>query len=806
MDDSDFKEEIDRFGPISRAGMESQAKDYIMAMQTRKVNMARTFVIEFLLYIAFLIVFLIVTYNFRSSWAYWSSESIRNGVLRQGADNGFGIDFDGIGDVSQFWLYFEQGFFPNFYPENYQCSGTPLSSYDQKFTAQDNYRIGSLRFRQVRIQASDDCPVDPALSGYISSCYPTMQDATESTQSFGPANSAAWIWRDTEQLCGEQKERSYCGSLGATGQRSENVYPASGFAWDFANNYTTAMAELKSLKDNTWVDASTRVVVVEFTLFNPNVLLILAGRMIVEFYPTGQLLPSSSIKPIPVYSFEVTEHVVEFIGELLLGVFILGYFIRELHELYQHTQKAKKHCALCVKQLVQKSTNSGQHQPNEITQVECYICARNFDPFTMLHCPLCQREVEVDAHICWKGYFQDFWNVIDIINLVFFFAVLILRMVVRFKLMDFDYDVGNGFLNLYPLAWDYYMATWLNAFNSLLSFIKVFKYLSRSKSLRTCLMTLAEARGQLIYFVLTFMIVFCGFVMSFHMAFGGEVPSFSHWTNSIFTLWNALMGDFDYYEMQRSNRVLAPIFYFSFVAFVFLVLLNMFVAIVVGSYDTVADEVETSGDDFVSSSMKLFFREVRMKYFGWLLGKNNKLFRVHRLLTAIEKVPSLTERQKEEVRSLRREIDHKVNVDGLLAKILKELPNRPDLIPCNYSDFIVLRQVVQNYKQYSHHERYKKSAFEEDEFDAFQQLIADQTAAAGGANGASMNNLRNAGLQDFNIIALAQRIQRQEEVLSANMANMLRLLGFGDNLDAGSITTNSDRLSSLVRPSLRMGR
>ena len=84
--------------------------------------------------------------------------------------------------------------------------------------------------------------------------------------------------------------------------------------------------------------------------------------------------------------------------------------------------------------------------------MECYICARNFDPFTMLHCPLCQREVGVDSHICWKGYFQDFWNIIDISNLIFFFAVLILRTVVRFKLMGFDYDVRDGFLNLYPLV------------------------------------------------------------------------------------------------------------------------------------------------------------------------------------------------------------------------------------------------------------------------------------------------------------------------------------------------------------------
>lgn len=45
------------------------------------------------------------------------------------------------------------------------------------------------------------------------------------------------------------------------------------------------------------------------------------------------------------------------------------------------------------------------------------------------------------------------------------------------------------------------------------------------------------------------------------------------------------------------------------------------------------------------------------------------------------------------------------------------------------------------------------------------------------------------------------------QVLSANILSMMRQLGAGDNMDPTQLsTTNSDRLSSLVQPSLRLGR
>ena len=54
-------------------------------------------------------------------------------------------------------------------------------------------------------------------------------------------------------------------------------------------------------------------------------------------------------------------------------------------------------------------------------------------------------------------------------------------------------------------------------------------------------------------------------------------------------------------------------------------------------------------------------------------------------------LPGITGQQKDEVRSLRREIDHDINNDGLLSKIVKEFPNKPDPVPVQTKDFAHLR-------------------------------------------------------------------------------------------------------------------
>lgn len=56
----------------------------------------------------------------------------------------------------------------------------------------------------------------------------------------------------------------------------------------------------KELREYLWIDRSTRVVMVDFTVYNANVNLFCAVRLAFEFQPTGGLLLSSSFRTVKV--------------------------------------------------------------------------------------------------------------------------------------------------------------------------------------------------------------------------------------------------------------------------------------------------------------------------------------------------------------------------------------------------------------------------------------------------------------------------------------------------------------------------
>ena len=57
------------------------------------------------------------------------------------------------------------------------------------------------------------------------------------------------------------------------------------------------------------------------------------------------------------------------------------------------------------------------------------------------------------------------------------------------------------------------------------------------------------------------------------------------------------MGDFDFEALESANRVLGPIFFLTYVFFVFFVLLNMFIAIINDTYGEIKAEIASQKSD-----------------------------------------------------------------------------------------------------------------------------------------------------------------------------------------------------------------
>ena len=101
-------------------------------------------------------------------------------------------------------------------------------------------------------------------------------------------------------------------------------------------------------------------------------------------------------------------------------------------------------------------------------------------------------------------------------------------------------------------------------------------------------------------FLLMFFIVFCATGQAFNMAFGTHLLHYSTSASSMMTLFRALLGDFEYFDLQRTDSVAGPLLFILFVLLVGFILLNMFIAILAEAYSKA--KVEVFGDDQIEAA------------------------------------------------------------------------------------------------------------------------------------------------------------------------------------------------------------
>jgi len=85
-------------------------------------------------------------------------------------------------------------------------------------------------------------------------------------------------------------------------------------------------------------------------------------------------------------------------------------------------------------------------------------------------------------------------------------------------------------------------------------------------------------------FMIMFGIVFMAYSQASYLIFGAFLGSYSGFLGSIQTLLALLLGDFDFGQLEGANAILGPIFFFTFMVFVYMYLMTMFMAILNDAY------------------------------------------------------------------------------------------------------------------------------------------------------------------------------------------------------------------------------
>lgn len=135
--------------------------------------------------------------------------------------------------------------------------------------------------------------------------------------------------------------------------------------------------------------------------------------------------------------------------------------------------------------------------------------------------------------------------------------------------------------------------------------MKFFKAFQANPRLQLVTNTLVKASTDIFHFSVVFLLVFLGFAVTGHILLGSDVAEFRSFGTSIDTAFVCLMGDFGWYaESSKSDQPLGSglpksvmvLWFWLYMVFVVLIMINMLLAIVLGHYTELNAEVMNSSD------------------------------------------------------------------------------------------------------------------------------------------------------------------------------------------------------------------
>ncbi|XP_017279853.1 polycystic kidney disease 2-like 1 protein [Kryptolebias marmoratus] len=501
----------------------------------------RTTLRELLVYVLFLVDVCLLTYGMTSSSTYYFTKAMTNLFVTTADESG--VTFQSIGTMEDFWTYVHGPLLDGLYWTRWY-NNQSLDRGDQSFIYYENMLLGVPRMRQIKIK-NNSCQVHQDFKNEIIGCFDVYNDKKEDDLSFGLVNGTAWTYHTEKDIKGS----SYWGLL--------TTYSGGGYYQDLNRTKEDSANILTDLMDNLWLDRGTRVVFIDFSVYNANINMFCVIRLVVEFPATGGAIPSYQIRTVKLIRYITTWDYFILGCELVFCVFILYYVVEEILELQIHK----------------------------------------------------------------FSYFKSIWNILDILVILLAIVAIIFNV---FRTVKVDNLLGK-LLEQPEIYADFeFLAFWqtqynnMNAVNLFFAWIKIFKYISFNKTMTQLSSTLARCAKDILGFAIMFFIVFFAYAQLGYLIFGMEVESFSTFVKCIFTQFRIILGDFDYDAIDRANRVLGPIYFVTYVFFVFFVLLNMFLAIINDTYSEVKEELSSQKDelqitDIIKQSYMRAFTRLKLK-------------------------------------------------------------------------------------------------------------------------------------------------------------------------------------------------
>ncbi|XP_061279589.1 polycystin-2-like protein 2 isoform X2 [Bos javanicus] len=421
-------------------------------------------------------------------------------------------NFKSIRSITDFWKFMEGPLLDGLYWDSWYNNE---NLYDLKNSSRiyyENILLGLPRVRQLKVR-NGTCKVHSFFRSLMDECYDKYTSKNEDTADFGLKQHNEWKYSSPRT-----NSPWHWGFVG--------VYQNGGYIFTLSKSKSETLNKFINLRLNSWITRGTRVIFIDFSVYNANVNLFCIIRLVAEFPATGGILTSWQF-----YSVKLLRYVSfydYFIAscEIIFCIFIIVFTIQEIKKL---------------------------------------------------------KELKF-------AYFKSIWNWLELLLLVLCFSTVffslysnmqIYRMIGRLLRNTEKYS------DFYFLAYWHIYYNNIIAITIFFAWIKIFKFISFNKTMSQLSSTLSRCIKDIIGFAIMFFIIFFAYAQLGFLVFGSQVDDFSTFQNAIFTQFRIVLGDFNFAGIQQANRILGPIYFITFIFFVFFVLLNMFLAIINDTYSEV---------------------------------------------------------------------------------------------------------------------------------------------------------------------------------------------------------------------------
>ena len=307
---------------------------------------------------------------------------------------------------------------------------------------------------------------------------------------------------------------------------------------DLGYNKTTASSLIDNLQKYGWIDRQTRAVVLEFVVYNANTGYLSISSFYYEILPTGCGHPFAIIDTFPLTSTQTGFYEFFLICQLLFIILVIFFVLRETYAIYQ------------------------------------------------LRC----------------SYFRDPWNFVELFQITFSFLVVVLFVVKSKAVLNSTLKVKeNPFVSVSFRD----AVLWNDAENMMLAItvfiatMKMLRMIRFNRHIGILMSSFRESGGLLLSYSIIFIIVFSAYAQLGMLVLGSRMREYSSFSNALVTEFLMCLGSkMSLHDLTQVNRVLGPLFGFSFILLNAFIFVNFFVAILNDTHAVVKHNTDKHSEEY----------------------------------------------------------------------------------------------------------------------------------------------------------------------------------------------------------------